>query len=85
MYLLLRINRSRTCKGSCLSPEYATTTGFINFAKVAVTDGTIAQAKVTGLVTALAQMGTVVVSGTTPSTPLAGWLWVDHCRSYSKA
>jgi hypothetical protein len=74
----------KNVQGIMLESEYATTTGFINFAKVAVTDGTIAQAKVTGLVTALAQMGTVVVSGTTPSTPLAGWLWVDTAVAIPK-
>jgi len=74
----------KNVQGLMLEAEYANTDGFINFAKIAVTDGTIAQSKVTGLVAALASMGTVVVSASTPTGSLAGWLWVDISQAIPK-
>tara|TARA_B100000780_G_scaffold209504_1_gene149575 strand:+ start:442 stop:1983 length:1542 start_codon:yes stop_codon:yes gene_type:complete len=67
----------KNVQGIMLEEEYTTADGFINFSKVTVADEAIAQSKVVGLVSALATMGTVIVSETTPLNPLSGWLWVD--------
>lgn len=74
----------KNVQGIMLENEYTTADGYINFAKVSVTDGSITQAKVAGLVSALSAMGTVIVSATTPLTPLAGWLWVDISQAIPK-
>jgi len=53
------------------------TTGLIKLAKIAIADGAIAQAKVNGLVTALASKAKLTVSATTPLAPAQGDLWLD--------
>lgn len=52
-------------------------TGLILFSKLAINDGDIAQAKVSGLTSALATKAKITVNATEPSSPLAGELWLD--------
>lgn len=60
--------------GLMLEDEYATN-GLINWAKINVADGAIAQAKVAGLVTLAAQAGLVSVGAGTPSvTAFKFWI-----------
>ena len=66
----------RSVTGLMLEERYATN-GLINFSKIAVADGAVAQAKVNGLVAALALRADIYVQGTTPSTPREGALWVN--------
>lgn len=74
-----------TVTGLMMEANYTDlTTGLIQFAKVAIADGDIAQAKVSGLVTALAAKGNLTVSGTSPVSPVSGDLWVDTSSSPNK-
>ncbi|NCW67567.1 MAG: hypothetical protein EBV86_03200 [Marivivens sp.] len=53
------------------------TSGLIQFAKISIADAAIAQAKVSGLVSGLGEKAKLTVSGSTPSTPASGDLWMD--------
>lgn len=54
-----------------------TTSGLINFAKVSIADGAIAQAKVANLATELPAKAKMTVSATEPGGPASGNLWLD--------
>lgn len=54
-----------------------TTTGLIDYTKLSIASDEIAQAKVSGLVTALAASATLAISATAPSSPATGALWHD--------
>lgn len=69
---------SQAVTGLMLEANFCdTTTGLIQLAKVALPDGGIAQAKVSGLVSALASTAKMTVSDATPSVPSNGDLWLD--------
>lgn len=53
------------------------TTGKILYANLQLANGDIAQAKVSGLVTALAEAPKLTVASSTPTGPATGDLWVD--------
>jgi hypothetical protein len=52
-------------------------TGLIPYAKLQVPDGTIPQAKVSGLASALANSANIIASPSVPSSPYLGLLWLD--------
>lgn len=58
-----------------------TTSGLINFAKIAIADNDIAQAKVSNLVTALGGKAKISVASSTPSAPATGDLWHDTSQT----
>lgn len=58
-----------------------TATGKIPFSKLQIADADIAQAKIDGLVTILSTATKITVSGTTPSAPASGDLWLDTSQS----
>jgi hypothetical protein len=62
--------------GLMLEDKYATD-GKINMSAINMPDGSVTQAKVNGLVTALANKAKITVSTGTPSTPATGDLWVN--------
>lgn len=70
----------RDIAGLMLEDQYATN-GLINYAKINIADDAIAQAKVAGLVTALAGKAKITVSGSTPTGAATGDLWIN--TSYS--
>lgn len=51
--------------------------GYIPYAKLAIADGDIPQAKVNGLVSALTNKFQTYVSASTPGSPTAGETWID--------
>lgn len=57
--------------------EQFTTNGLIRLDKVSIADGAITQAKVAGLVAALALRSDMYVQSSTPSSPRSGSLWVN--------
>lgn len=63
--------------GLMLEDQYTDGNGFIDYAKIVVDDGDIAQAKVSGLVAALTSKAKITVSNTTPSSPVSGDFWLD--------
>ena len=63
--------------GLMLEDEYTNGNGFINYSKLVIADGAIAQAKVTGLATALTSKAKITVSATAPVSPASGDLWLD--------
>jgi hypothetical protein len=56
-------------------------TGLIKLAKISIADNAIAQAKVSGLVTALGTTAKMTVSASTPTTPTTGSLWLDTSQT----
>lgn len=58
-----------------------TATGLINFAKIGIADNAIAQAKVSGLTTALGTTAKMTVSSSTPTSPTTGSLWLDTSQT----
>lgn len=52
-------------------------TGLIGLNKIAIADDAIAQAKVNGLVAALAAKAKLTVAATAPSSPSTGDIWID--------
>jgi hypothetical protein len=66
----------QSVSGLMLEDEY-TVDGFIPWQKLSVEDGDIAQAKVSGLIAALADGGKVFVQASAPATPVSGWIWID--------
>ena len=57
------------------------TTGFIDFGKITVTDNEITQAKVSGLTTALSSKAKLTVASSTPSAPATGDLYLDTSQT----
>jgi hypothetical protein len=57
------------------------TTGLIQFSKIGLADSAIAQAKVSGLVTALSASAKLTVSASTPASPATGNLWLDTSQT----
>lgn len=67
-----------TVTGFMMEGNYANpATGLIYFDKIEIADDEIPQAKVDGLVAALAAGAKLVVSSTTPVSPPSGQLWID--------
>ena len=58
-----------------------TTTGLIQLNKIGISNEAIAQAKVTGLVTALGETAKMTVSSSTPALPTTGSLWLDTSQT----
>ena len=58
-----------------------TATGKIPTSKLQIADGDIAQAKVVGLVSHIASAAKLTTSGSTPSAPATGDLWLDTSQS----
>ena len=58
-----------------------TASGFIDFGKITVDDNEIAQAKVSGLTTALASKANLAVASSTPSSPSTGDLYMDTSQT----
>lgn len=56
-------------------------TGLIKLAKIGIADNAIAQAKVSGLVTALGTTAKMTVSSTTPISAVTGNLWLDTSQT----
>lgn len=67
--------------GLMTEDKYTNGSGLIPYAKLLVADGDIAQAKVSGLTTLLANRGRMYVSATTPVSPAAGDHWLDTSSS----
>jgi len=63
--------------GLMTEDKFTNTSGLIPFARLAVTDNEIPQAKVSGISTLLANRGRVYVSASQPSTANSGDMWVD--------
>ena len=66
----------RDVAGLMLEDKYATN-GLIDMNKVNIPDGSLTQAKVAGLITALATKAKITVTGSTPASPSTGDLWVN--------
>lgn len=62
--------------GAMLESQYATN-GFIRLDRINIPDAGITQAKVSGLVAALAAAARLSVSASTPVSPVTGQLWLD--------
>jgi hypothetical protein len=73
-------DKIRDIAGLMLEDQYATN-GLINLAKINIPDDALAQAKIAGLVTALAGKARITVGTTTPVGPITGDLWIN--TSYS--
>ena len=67
----------KTVAGMMFEDEYTNASGFINFAKLAVQDNEIPQAKVSALATTLLNKANILSQSNTPSSPLTGDLWLD--------
>mgnify|MGYP003624460493 FL=1 len=57
------------------------TTGFIDFGKITVTNNEIAQVKVSGLTTALSGKANLTVASSTPGSPSTGDLYMDTSQT----
>lgn len=79
-FLIVEDNTLTTVSG-LMTEDTFTTNGLINFNKLSIADNDIAQAKVNGLTTLLANRGRMYVSATAPTSPNAGDLWVDTSTS----
>ena len=79
-FLIVEDNTLTTVSG-LMTEDTFTTNGLINFNKLSIADNDIAQAKVNGLTTLLANRGRMYVSATAPTSPNAGDLWVDTSAS----
>lgn len=67
--------------GLMLEEQYTDENGKILYETLSIDDGDIPQAKVNGLVSALASKSKITVSNTTPSTPSSGNLWLDTSQT----
>jgi len=63
--------------GLMIEDEWTDANGYIPYAKLAIADDDLTQAKVSGLASQLATFKKITSSGSTPSTPAAGDCWVD--------
>lgn len=72
----------RAVTGLMLEDQFCdTSTGKILLSRVQIDDGALAQAKVSGLVSALSAKAKLSVSSSTPLTPSSGDLWVDTSQT----
>jgi hypothetical protein len=67
--------------GLMFESEFTNSVGLINYAKLNIAAGDIAQAKVVGLVAALANVSTYTATATTPSSPATRDLWLDTSQT----
>jgi len=67
----------KTVAGMMFEDEYTNASGFINFAKVAVQDDEIPQAKVSALANTLINKANILSQSSTPTSPYTGDLWLD--------
>lgn len=67
----------KTVSGLMLKEQFTNADGAIPFSKLAIADGDVPPAKITGLADFLATGASVVVSGTTPNSPASGDFWID--------
>jgi len=67
----------KTVAGMMFEDEYTNAAGYINYAKVAVQDDEIPQAKVSALANTLLNKANIVSQQNTPSSPSTGDLWLD--------
>jgi len=67
----------KTVAGLMFEDEYTNASGYINYAKLAVADNEIPQAKVSALATTLTNKANLVSQSTTPSSVSTGDLWLD--------
>lgn len=70
----------QTVAGLMFEDEYTDQNGFIRYAKIAIANGEIPQAKVNALAGSLAQKANIVTQNTTPVSPASGDLWLDIAR-----
>lgn len=70
--------------GLMLESEYTDVNGRILYSKLSIADGEITQAKVSGLVAALASASKMTVSDTTPVGPSTGDFWLDTSSAPNK-
>ena len=67
----------KTVAGMMFEDEYTNASGYINYAKIAVADNEIPQAKVSALATTLTNKANIVSQPNTPTSPATGDLWLD--------
>ena len=67
----------KTVAGMMFEDEYTNAAGYINYAKVAVQDDEIPQAKVSALANTLLNKANILSQSNTPSSPTTGDLWLD--------
>ena len=67
----------KTVAGMMFEDEYTNAAGYINYAKVAVQDDEIPQAKVSALANTLLNKANILSQSNTPSSPATGDLWLD--------
>lgn len=67
----------KTVAGMMFEDEYTNASGYINYAKVAVQDDEIPQAKVSALANTLINKANLVSQSQTPTSPATGDLWLD--------
>ena len=67
----------KTVAGMMFEDEYTNASGYINYAKLAVADNEIPQAKVSALATTLTNKANIVSQPNTPTSPATGDLWLD--------
>ena len=67
----------KTVAGMMFEDEYTNASGYINYAKVAVQDDEIPQAKVSALANTLTNKANLVSQSQTPTSPATGDLWLD--------
>ena len=67
----------KTVAGMMFEDEYTNASGFINFAKLAVSDNEIPQSKVSALATTLTNKANILSQSSTPTSPATGDLWLD--------
>lgn len=63
--------------GLMTEDRYTDGNGLIPYAKLAIQNDDIPQAKIAGLQALLANISPTYVSATEPATPQAGWYWID--------
>ena len=67
----------KTVAGLMFEDEYTNSSGYINYAKLAVADNEIPQAKVSALATTLTNKANILSQSTTPTGSVTGDLWLD--------
>jgi len=67
----------KTVAGMMFEDEYTNAAGYINYAKVAVQDNEIPQAKVSALANTLLNKANILSQSATPTSPATGDLWLD--------
>lgn len=67
----------KTVAGMMFEDEYTNASGYINYAKVAVQDDEIPQAKVSALANTLINKANLLSQSQTPTSPATGDLWLD--------